>query len=258
MSNPMVPLSANAIPAESSANASEPPIASQPNPARNLNEIAHDDRGEGAQQTSEYWVVFGHHLKITDSLVATFTFVLVLVGAVQGYWLWRTVSATEIAADSARRVAEALPKLERAYVFLSHCVCDDIASGLRAGPNGIAQCKVHYGFKNHGRTPAILERHYVSVAFVEKGFPEREPLFDLPGNVIMSAGQERKDSELDGKLVATDYGRARRGDGRLCFWGALGYRDVFGEPHETGFCSEWNFREGRFVVSKTDELNYHT
>jgi hypothetical protein len=74
---------------------------------------------EGSYQTwesegkgTEFFYLGGYRLKVTDSLVALFTGLLVLVGGIQAYRLRQTVLAT-------REAAGALPALERAYLFLS-------------------------------------------------------------------------------------------------------------------------------------------
>jgi hypothetical protein len=46
----------------------------------------------------------------------------------------------------------------------------------------------------------------------------------------------------------------------LLFLGVVKYNDVFGDPHETGFCLEWDAigGQGGFSPSPTDTLNYYT
>jgi hypothetical protein len=59
----------------------------------NLKEEASNRSNHSAEEASEYWpfLIFGTKLKITDSLLALFTLLLVLIGAWQGYKLKRTV-----------------------------------------------------------------------------------------------------------------------------------------------------------------------
>jgi hypothetical protein len=63
---------------------------------------------KSTDEASEYWtfLIFGAHLKITDSLLALFTFVLIFVGIGQGYFLARTDKSTRIVADAAKLSAD--------------------------------------------------------------------------------------------------------------------------------------------------------
>src|SRR5579862_1411253 len=54
---------------------------------------------------------------LSDILISLLTACLVIVGGFQAWWLWQTVAVGQISAQAARDAAEALPILERAYIF---------------------------------------------------------------------------------------------------------------------------------------------
>jgi hypothetical protein len=61
-------------------------------PAR-TQENGQSDADKARDEASEFWSIFGRRLKITDSLLALFTFFLVAIGIWQGIQLKRTVDA---------------------------------------------------------------------------------------------------------------------------------------------------------------------
>ena len=182
--------------------------------------------------------------------VATVTSLLAIVAAIQAVmFIWqliymrRGLEKAAAAADAAKAAAEALPQLERAYVFFSYATCDELKNGFGEETTIVRMCKIQYGVKNHGRTPAILDRFSVNFRFVDKRLPERELIKDLPSRLIISAGEDKRDNDQKGPLTRVEYKRAEADDGRIYFWGATAYKDVFGQRHKTGFCAEWNFAQ---------------
>src|ERR1700730_10029490 len=123
-----------------------------------------------------WWSAFWTAANAT--LVAVFTGLLVLVGAIQARRLRQTVAATERAAKAAKQSADALPTLERAYIFLRVeetnfvRVIGDVSTGrilsdLRAAATltsdredlnaRIGVLRVYFRFTNHGNTPAAIK-----------------------------------------------------------------------------------------------------
>jgi hypothetical protein len=51
---------------------------------------------KSGDEVSEYWTISGRRLKLTDTLLAVFTFLLIPVGLIQAYVLWRTVQHMRI------------------------------------------------------------------------------------------------------------------------------------------------------------------
>src|SRR5213082_2758016 len=95
-------------------------------------------------------------------VVAIFTVVLALVTRRQARLTKTLAASTEVAAKAAEDSASALPRLERAYLFVQ--TDPDSLGNLR---HAIQQAKVHtfetirvnvsYELVNHGKTPALLK-----------------------------------------------------------------------------------------------------
>jgi hypothetical protein len=122
---------------------------------------------------------------------------------------------------------------------------------------------VKYGFKNSGRTPAIMKRIQIGAEYIENELPKgiRFTYGDgtLPAPLIIGSDKTPPENDIQLWVTGPDYEKARVGIGRIFFWGKLTYLDVFGASHETGICSEWHFGQSRFVISTDcEELNYYT
>jgi hypothetical protein len=111
-------------------------------PTVNLKKESGNCCAHGAEETSEFWPfrLWGHRLKITDSLLALFTFLLVILAAWQGFQLKRTVDS----AEKSDRL------LERAYV-----------TGGPGRRTTDGKTDTHYGIvftgMNTGKTPAFTK-----------------------------------------------------------------------------------------------------
>jgi hypothetical protein len=180
-------------------------------------------------------------MKITDFLIAMFTLALVIVGTWQGVQLQRTVEATKSAAD-------ALPKIERAYVFPDLIVGD--AKGTTATrEDGVVVTRrnvlITISIKNHGRTPAVLGDFTAGIGLC-KNLSQRRMIeqqrLTAPGRVLGSgepfAAKDRI-FNVDDEGVK-DIERGRADDSMLVLFGKVEYLDVLGKMQTTEFCRIWH------------------
>lgn len=208
--------------------------------------------------------------KYTEWLVYATT-ALAFFSILQGIFLYRADKTARISADAAKQSADAaalnagiIPKMERAFVFFDSAESNDLGSALISNMLSAIPTpqqsiiKITYGFKNHGRTPAIVTTVNVEARYFETGSPERLERDPLPMPLIVSGEDGPPDGEYGCAITGGEFRKAKAGEGRIFFWARLVYRDVFDTPHETGICAHWDFRESRFVVSKSNELNYYT
>lgn len=79
--------------AQSAGSGHEHSDASNPNAATEAQGKSDYDAEKAGEEASEFWSFSGRRLKITDSLLALFTFLLVVIGSWQGYHLKRTVDS---------------------------------------------------------------------------------------------------------------------------------------------------------------------
>ena len=177
-----------------------------------------------------------------------------------GLWL-----VTRDASNAAKAAGEALPKMERAYVFFNSLTCaqlgepgDIVLLIWKQNPTKTANFRLLYGFKNHGRTPAIVTSLNVYARFVAGEISEKVVGDPLPMPLVVSGGESPPESSFNCVVTGAEYQEARAGHGYIFFWGKIAYLDVFEAQHETGICAHWHFGEARFVISETKELNYYT
>jgi hypothetical protein len=174
--------------------------------------------------TSEFWPfpIIGHRLKITDSLLAFFTFGLVIIAVWQGYQLRRTV----LSAEKATEVTE------RAYVTggPGNRRQHEESSGK------MYQTHIVFTGMNTGKTPAFTQKIYWGVC-KETEWPE------IGGNwpIVESSKSEIWEDILppqmhrDDRVPAMCSATYVDGDGPHVCWGRILYRDIFGNDHETAW-----------------------
>src|ERR1700733_5590349 len=184
--------------------------------------------------------------------VALFTLALVAVGAVQAAQLNRTVRAT-------RDAAAALPKIERAYVFVDV----QMPAAPTLTPKGTAQSHLRVDITNHGRTPAFLDQ-IRAVAHVTTTRPDKLPTTDddrpLPSGFALKAGT-RYPQNVYFRVSQDEWTDVVGLNGPMLFcYGRIQYRDALGGRRETGFCMEYQERSDfkGFQLSPDTPLNYWT
>ena len=202
---------------------------------RNLDEKANNSPDLAYAEASEYWTIFGRRLKITDTLLALFTFILIVVGAWQGIQLKNTVD------------------LSRAEFISSHRPRLRIRSVDRSTSNPTDFIGVKFAVVNVGDTEARLLGSRVVVDF----FPEKPPI-DLNGTDVVEPRRFLPGAS-DSYVVTSsrkwlplqsEYNAARY----LFVHGQVVYRNDLGTTYTTSFCRIWNVAANRF--KRTDDPDY--
>jgi hypothetical protein len=182
-----------------------------------------------------------HNLAVATDYLAGLTAVLALIAVVQLYLFLRQLKLSEkaardaeTAANAAKASADALPKIERAYVFIEVSISDFIQN-----MHEIGHFDITVRLTNHGKTPALLTlvRSYVvwsespPEALVEHEKADRP----LPPGLVVGAertfeltSQHGVDGEVNRQLhdIAS----------RMYFVGVVEYEDIMRVKHRTGFC----------------------
>lgn len=187
-------------------------------------------------------------------------------------------------AEAARDSADALPTLERAYIFFEPspwCAPNikQILAGTASFGLGSDSPRIDYEFANHGKTPAILKRMSAIFAHLTelpaRGHNISEPLGSeivIPGGGIYPchrsisgpAGPMEITHQLQNFLLhpLNDDEKQSIGAGMsfLWFYGNVIYDDVFGREHETRFCWRYNGMANTFqrYDRGDEELNRRT
>ncbi len=204
---------------------------------------------KNAEETSEYWpfLIFGAHLKITDSLLALFTFILILVGAAQGYFLARTDESTRIAANAANKAAkvaeDALTVADRPYLFPKEPILRInrfVLSGILPSEPPEWFAILDYSFLNMGRTVGFLKEITVELVFVPE-LPDK-PIFSDPRslNGHYPIGPEKPylcpQYAFRERIKEETINSIKSDNIKPFFFGYIRYTDVFNNLHTEGFC----------------------
>jgi hypothetical protein len=195
-----------------------------------------------SKEPTEFWVIAGHQLKITDSLLATFTLLLVVVGVWQGIVLDRTVRS--------------VIRQERPFLRPT-----EITSFIQAGNDFEANKMALASFRleNYGRTPAILTEFRCEIVI------RTEPPNPMTTRGVEIFHQEVISGEKQGReLYATssvdigppDINMLFRKTAALYFVGFVRYRDVYERKRITVFCWQYDYACNSFFPVASRRHNY--
>jgi hypothetical protein len=207
-----------------------------------------------------------------DDPVAFYTFVLsiftalvAIISATQIVFLIRTDKLTRISVRAAQKSADALPAIERSYIFLRienyHIQPKTIVSQGRASPP--KSLSVRYTLINHGKTPAIVREIKVGIKcstddLSPQAWRELEAI-RIPADVLAS-GEALKEGGLwvsDNEPFTDAFGvQLLKGTAFIYFFGHIAYQDVFGNERETQFC--WRMAQKSFTEWGGEKHNYRT
>jgi hypothetical protein len=183
-----------------------------------------------------------HH----DGINAFSTVIIALFTVILGLF---TISLSR----STRIAAEHIPRVERAYLFL----WKQLPNKINANPLGGDILEVQFAFRNEGKTPAILRQINVEIR-VTDAYPTafRQLATDMSVGFTLSSGQTSDFLKCRRLIHPEDWEAARQRKRVVLFLGVVKYKDIFGAPHETGFCLEWD--GNGFSPSPTEKLSYYT
>jgi hypothetical protein len=198
-------------------------------------------------------------------VLAVFTALLAVVSGVQGFLLLRADKTARIAADAAKRSADAAFAAERARFFIvieSHNLRQIIGNvesrGILASGENFS---IKYRFRNYGKTPGIIKELTLnsmiaaappdppSHSFVSKDFPER---------MIGANGSTPED--WYGPVTTPELSQVQAIGGnssRFWFYGRLYYDDVFGNQQVHRFYFRGNRTIGGEYVLQPFEYKDH-
>ena len=178
--------------------------------------------------------------------------------------------ASKISAGAAEKSANALPSIERAYLFIDEEIKLNSVGDARTAPAGEpelvenANYVIKFTFINHGKTPAILEaiRMAAAPSVVRPTKSEVDMLTlsgTLPFGTIIGANSKygrKLGCPLRMEQAVLEQVEQRKA--RLYFVGRIGYKDIFGDMRETGFGLEYEPGTQSFMRVAGGELNYYT
>jgi hypothetical protein len=189
-----------------------------------------------AEERSEYWIILGHRMKITDFLLSIFTFLLVCVGAITAAILRNTDASTAKNAEAALASASALVAAGRAYVF--------VKSFNPIWSEGNPNVQVVVLWANSGTTPTRNLRSWISWEPRDTPLPEDFGFQDIntdhrpPSQQFL--GPKAEMNLLTCTLTLDQMRSMLRGELFFYIWGWAEYNDIFPDTpvRRTEFCNE--------------------
>ncbi len=140
-------------------------------------------------------------------------------------WLY-----TMRAANAAKKSADALPTIERAYIFVDACTPEHVEGNM---------FEVAISFSNFGKTPAILTKVHGEFVWGEQS-PSKFPEIKLPfpeGSVVVKPNSSEL-IKVSAYVPPDILGKIERKEIRSFCCGLVEYHDIWKVKHETGFCWE--------------------
>jgi hypothetical protein len=157
--------------------------------------------------------------------ISIFTFLLVVVGATQAWFLYQTNIGTQKAADAAKASADAVVSQLRAYISMK------TKEGIPSRFDPVAGPIVYFDLKNTGQTPAFELTHWIRAAIgpadydgpfeMGESAPEPAPLTLAPQAVINLG-------TTGPAPLGNDAARFAAGQIAAFIFGEIRYRDAFG------------------------------
>ena len=183
-----------------------------------------------APQGTEFWPPFlGYRLKITDSLLALFTLLLVIVGGWQASQLRRTVQS-RITAE--RPQIHPGPfntsKLRPSGALAAHPLADEVPPPI-----------IDWTFMNVGKSPGIIREVRGELILAPRLPWRRRFTYSevLPAELIVRGGQQTDDISFpfNRKLTLQEIDLLGVGTVQFCFFGYVKYTDAFRQLHTKAF-----------------------
>jgi hypothetical protein len=190
--------------------------------------------------------------------VGIFTIVLAAVSFVSAIIFYFQLVAMQTQATIMQNQLNEMrsPSAERPYLFIAH---DDRAP-IPEGPEILDPGKIlRVLFKNYGRTPAVYRGFYPRCGYSLTSPPNlRYPSDKWASSVLVGSSETIGPLECPLEATKEEIARAQSGTGYLFMAGKIGYDDLSGLPHETGFCLVYKPSTNGFGLMTNDATcNYY-
>jgi S1-C subfamily serine protease len=193
-----------------------------------------DQASQQVADASEFWVVSGHRMKVTDALLVLFTGLLVIFTGgliIVGYMQNRTNK-----------------RQNRAFLAVEGASVTD--EGVTWGPNGAVindnsfrNISAPIKVKNSGNTPAYKVRHVASVEIKkmtdEHGIKAPTSLGKKFMTTIPPGGIITKVAKATARMTTDELEALRAGTSGIFLCGTIHYEDAFRKPHFTNYKMVW-------------------
>jgi hypothetical protein len=230
----------------------ELPLAVKIIKAKEPNHKENDNTKNTNENATTNWL-----LVLFNGLLAIFTLGLYITS----HRMWKS---TKSAADAAKKSADSLQAIERAYLFIDYMKWNHWKQPFTIAEYN--QSSVEMGISNTGRTPAINYEIGIKVAIKTGGYPTKEDArkvtkISLPMTIVIKSQEVEPFSCFErigpSVITETDFSKCA-----IICYGFIRYDDIFfkDKHHEMLFCYEFKPSQSHesFRVSLDTELNCYT
>jgi hypothetical protein len=242
------------------------------------------DGDHGSEEGTEFWPpLFGYRLKITDSLLALFTFGLCIATG----FLWRatlklwkagekqiaiaqkSADAAKESADAAKKSSDAAIAAEQArfFVVIDSHIIGDVVNAVISNADPIMSIvgpetppSILYRFRNYGKTPGIIKE--ISMGMIISTDPV-DPVYSVTirsfREHMIAAGDSTEADRFTSKhlLDISQASAIKKMEARLWYFGRIDFDDVFGAPHTHRFYFRTVIWEGSCILQSYDYKHYN-
>jgi hypothetical protein len=212
----------------------------------------------------KFWVAFGTLVLAIGTGVLGFATIFLwratrdlvrdarLTGAEQLKTSLKATDAAIVAANAAQKSADHIPIIEGAYIFPEITGDETMAAmrGFKESEVQTSRMRVHFQFKNFGKTPAIIQSYHAGLRIPDND--GRTPAGEDEGlsvrKVVLGSGEttEKMTSEIK-DFNRTEYSAVASGSSHLHFSGEIRYADIWGSLWLFRFDWEYSPSQGRFI-----------
>jgi hypothetical protein len=173
----------------------------------------------------------------------------------------RSAFASITAARAAKKSADAITILERAYVYPSE-IADNLGSAINTRVYNLDDERavfninivIELSFKNFGKTPAHLESGFVVLHFLDI-LEEEQKVYsaDIVFNYALGAGEQIDPVRINfcPEFTALANRQIRDGAAKVVLNGHVSYRDVWDKSHISVVRFVYDPKSGRLMPGKT-------
>jgi hypothetical protein len=200
------------------------------------------------------WFIDAYH----DDISAGSTVFLAAFTAILAWFTISLAGSTRLAAEAAKEAASVIPTLERAFVYVYKIVPNIGEPAWRTEKVGSSQTvehprpsSVNIVFVNYGRTPANVVSVEAFADFLDHTPSAADETRVASGPAVAAIpvmsiiGPDKTWSGVTTgtatSLNSTTLQKFRDAKIHLYCWGAIQYRDIFGDIHPTYFCRRLTF-----------------
>jgi hypothetical protein len=230
--------------------------------------------GPKSKEEADYEAYIHHRKPFYELLSVIISVVIAGITGILAFYNVRLWRSTKIAAEAAKKSADSLPAIERAYLFVNLNEPIDIFFSKSGEEPPSRAFRITINMVNEGKTPAIVTKIYAGI-IITREQPTREntahimkeiPFSEMRGGIVdkreIRSGERSfarvEINDIDDSDFLEVLNMALKADPPSLFCcGKVIYKDIMKNERMTWFCWEYN-RNKSFLRADNEEMNDYT